>query len=199
VKGGIFTRTDQQERYAVNTQTYNPFNGAAAIAGTIDQAMYCQTADLSEGQGFRAVYMPFDPSFEFFIETDRGRAAVLGQNADDFFWNFYIRGQANMPMTIELCWNWELEPKQESFAQMLVSKPIEGNASKDVALDVVGKEPDLLVQPIKNPISIERAAEKLDEHHLDGIASLFTTGIEKAKPIIDAVASAGSFIANLLL
>jgi len=177
VKGGLFTRTDQQPHYLVDPNVgHNPFGGNAGISGVIDQAMYCQTADLSSGHSFRAVYMPFDPSFEFFVELNRSRADLLSQNCDDFFWNFYITGDGNQSIRMEIYWNWEFEPKQESFTQGMVNKSTESTAHKEQALEIMGSNDALITQSLANAGALETAVERFDESFLDRTMSFLETG-----------------------
>jgi hypothetical protein len=169
IKGGIFTRTDQVEKYPVSSTGNNPFGGNAGIASVIDQAMYCVTANVTDGEMFRAIYMPFDPTFEMFLEPDTGRGSAFNNNCDDFFWNFYVRGPASQPMVLEICWNWEMEPKQESFTQLLVSKSTENNSAKDKSLQAAGNNDRTMTQAMKDSGVVEKMSEKLDEAHMNGI------------------------------
>ncbi len=195
IRGGIVTRAGQVGSYLTlsggGVSTNNPFGGNCAISTNIDQVMYCQTADVSAGEAFRAIYLPFDPTFEMFVEVNRSRAQALNQEQDDFYWNFYCRGAANQPFQLEINYNFELEPNMESFTATMVDTNFESPNNKDIAINNIIKHPSLIVQA-ETDVSqkIEREEENMNNQ-------FFHTMYEKGKSFIEDNGELLSVLGNL--
>lgn len=169
IAGGIVTRASQPNYYPVGGTGNNPFGGAAAIASVIDQALYYQKSQIGGQAGIRCIYMPFDPTFDMFIETGTGRTSSIG-TCDNFFWNYYVTGtQGNAAMIVEIYYNFEIEPLQEGVLQLLASK-ITTKENPDDALKFVANNSELVSQSSSNLLGL---AGSIDQAIVSGRKTSF--------------------------
>lgn len=157
IAGGIVTAANMPGSFPV-AAAQSP-GGAFNQAASIDQLMYYQRANCAGQQGVRAIYVPFDPTFEMFIGLNYGRAQISNA-VDQFYWNFYVNGaSANQPMIVEIYYNFELEPQPLSLLQTLadISVPFESDA---VAVKTIQTHPNLVSQSNSN---LSMVAQDIDQ------------------------------------
>lgn len=156
--GGIVTAANMAASYGVTTGI-SP-GAAFNQSNVIDNLLYYQKSQLAGQQGVRAIYLPFDPTFEMFMGLNSGRATISTQ-IDQFFWNYYVAGApANQNMVIEIYWNFELEPQPISLLQSIadVSVPFESDAK---AIKTIQQHDGLVSQASPNLNSIVNNIDEL--------------------------------------
>jgi len=159
IAGGLVTRANQTNAYTVGSSGNSPFGGAAAIASVIDQTMFYQKAQIGGQTGIRAIYIPFDPTFEAFINVNVGRQTTFPQ-CDNFYWNYYVTGtQAAANMVMEIYYNFEIEPLQEGILQLFTTVHSTYEKTENV-LDFVSQNPELISQSSPNLLA---TANEVDE------------------------------------
>jgi hypothetical protein len=166
IAGGIVTRSDQASSYNV-TSGFAPFGGAAAIASIIDQTMFYQKSQIGGQAGVRAIYLPFDPSFDIFLAINAGRADILTSNIDQFYWNYYVTGtQPTAPLVCEIYYNFELEPLQEGILQLMTTQHLSDKS--DPALEFLSKNPELITQSSSNLLGLSASIDEAVIHKRKG-------------------------------
>jgi hypothetical protein len=158
IAGGIVTRATQTEFYTNGTTAISVFNNNAAIASAIDQAMYYEKAQIGSQSGIRAIYVPFDPTFEMFLGLNNGRESAM-PTCDSFYWNYYITGtQATANMVMEIYYNFELEPAAGGILSIMTTKHTVPEKAED-ALDMLAQNPSLMTQSATDLLTV---AAKID-------------------------------------
>jgi hypothetical protein len=159
IAGGIVTYAGQPDSYSVGTGGYGPFSTASCTASILDQAMYYQKAQIGNQAGIRCIYLPFDPSFEFFCQPNTGRTSLLTTNADQFYWNYYITGsQATTNFVVEIYYNFELEPNPSGVLQLLAtSRNFEDN-ERPLVKEII-KNPEIVSQSNGNLLGTAQAID----------------------------------------
>ena len=160
IAGGIVTYANQVDYYVVDGSSVGPFGANSVNASILDQAMYYQKAQVGNQAGIRAIYLPFDPSFEFFCPPNVGRVSLLTTMCDQFYWNYYITGTTpRTNFVIEIYYNFELEPNPSGVLQLL-STPREFDDSDKSLIKEVIKNPAIVSQSNTNLLGTAQAIDQ---------------------------------------
>lgn len=159
IAGGIVTATGRPDAYPTSGLNQALPGAAANTASIIDQAMYYQKAQIGAQAGIRAIYLPFDPSFEFFCAPTTGRCSLLTTNCDQFYWNYYVTGsQPGTNFVVEIYYNFELEPLAGGVLQLLAT-PREFNDSEKGLIKEVIRQPGIVSQSNGNLLQTAQAID----------------------------------------
>jgi len=167
IAGGIMTQAGQLTGgYTYGTSGNFVFAGAYTISTNIDNAMYYHKANITELQCTRAVYFPFDPSFENFIPFNVTHSSTNTQNADEFYFVYYITGApSGASFNIEITYNYEFEPNV-------------GNYTADIATSYSGNE---IVQNVTRSLAKNVDLVQQTGTEVDNIAAMEDCDFKESK------------------
>jgi len=153
IAGGIMTQTGQITNGYSSTGN-SPFSGNFTVASNIDNALYYHRANITALEGTRAIYFPFDPSFENFTPINVTHGATNsnqpGAGGDDFYFVYYITGaQSGARFNLEISYNIEFEPNVGNYTAD-ISDSYSGNEVVQNVTRSLAKNKELIQQVSPN-------------------------------------------------
>jgi len=155
--GGIMTQINPTVS-GLNGQGNLVYGQQFTVAANVDNALYYHKANITDLQGTRAIYFPFDPSFENFTPTNKSHSITNSQTGgDEFFFIYYITGApSGAAFNLEITYNIELEPNV-------------GNYTADLATSYSGNE---VVQNVTRSLAKNKGLVQQVGSNLDSLAQM---------------------------